>query len=166
VAPFDYIEPFVPRDGGGGGETVVEEGFYGSCFWDGGVFGDEADESTWREGGQLRHVIISKKMNVTKSLGSTTELCDVPLTLVYKSRLLLSFLIQSKEKTKKKNRENILLTSPIPGPPNTLINSLDDPPLSLIGIILSSHQQIFFSVIPFSKSNHCIKLTDENSLAQ
>lgn len=31
---------------------------------------------------------------------------------------------------------NILLTSPIPGPPNTLINSLEDPPLSLIGIIL------------------------------
>lgn len=117
---------------------MVEEGFYGGCFWDGGVFGNEADESTWREGGQLRHVIIySKKMNVTKSLGSTTELCDVPLTLVYKSRLLLSFLIQSKREDKEKNGENILLTSPIPGPPNTLINSLDDPPLSLIGMILS-----------------------------
>jgi hypothetical protein len=51
VAPFDYVEPFVPRDGGGGGETVVEEGFYGGCFWDGEVFGNEADESTW--GGEV-----------------------------------------------------------------------------------------------------------------
>ena len=29
-----------------------------------------------------------------------------------------------------------LLTSPIPGPPKTRISSLEDPPLSLIGIIL------------------------------
>lgn len=34
--------------------------------------------------------------------------------------------------------ESLLRTSPIPGPPNTRISSLDEPPLSLIGIILYS----------------------------
>ena len=32
-------------------------------------------------------------------------------------------------------KQNILLISPMPGPPNTLISSLDDPPLSLIGMM-------------------------------
>jgi hypothetical protein len=37
------------------------------------------------------------------------------------------------------DRKNyILRTSPIPGPPNTLISSLDEPPLSLIGITLAT----------------------------
>jgi hypothetical protein len=33
---------------------------------------------------------------------------------------------------------DLLLTSPMPGPPNTLISSLDEPPLSLIGMIYDS----------------------------
>jgi hypothetical protein len=44
------------------------------------------------------------------------------------------------ENSRKENCPNILLTSPIPGPPNTRISSLDDPPLSLIGITLLFHQ--------------------------
>jgi hypothetical protein len=50
----------VPRDGGGGGETVVEEGFYGGCFWDGGVFGNEADESTWRKSVESRGYMLKE----------------------------------------------------------------------------------------------------------
>jgi hypothetical protein len=67
VAAFDYVEPFVPRDGGEGGETVVEEGFYGSCFWDGGVFGDEADESTWRRSIKARDYILERGVSVTET---------------------------------------------------------------------------------------------------
>jgi hypothetical protein len=68
VAAFDYVEPFVPRDGGGGGETVVEEGFYGGCFWDGEVFGNEADESTW-EGRSIvaRDYILKWRVSVTET---------------------------------------------------------------------------------------------------
>ena len=43
---LDYVEPFVASENGIWGETVVEEGFYGGCFWGGGVVWDEADEST------------------------------------------------------------------------------------------------------------------------
>ena len=37
------------------------------------------------------------------------------------------------------SRTRRLLTSPIPGPPKTLISSLELPPLSEMGIMLSSH---------------------------
>jgi hypothetical protein len=73
---------------------------------------------------------------------------------VNKRRLSAPFLIQNKREDKEKNRENILLTSPIPGPPNTLINSLDDPPLSLIGMILS----ISSALLLFSPSPHLFLL--------
>jgi hypothetical protein len=36
---------------------------------------------------------------------------------------------------------NSLLTSPIPGPPKTRMSSLDEPPLSLIGMMLQSNNQ-------------------------
>jgi len=41
-------------------------------------------------------------------------------------------------------KKDLLLTSPIPGPPNTRISSLDEPPLSLIGMILPPHQHAHF----------------------
>lgn len=42
----------------------------------------------------------------------------------------------------------ILLISPIPGPPNTRMSSLDEPPLSLIGIILILNQSLFSYIMP------------------
>lgn len=44
-------------------------------------------------------------------------------------------------------RDIILLISPIPGPPNTLMSSLDDPPLSLMGIILVLSEPLFLCSI-------------------
>jgi len=45
---FDYVEPFYAGFCWGAGKAVVEERFYGCCFGGGWVFGNEADESTWR----------------------------------------------------------------------------------------------------------------------
>lgn len=48
MSAFDDIEPFETRRGGGRGEPVVEEGFYGVALGVRvGVFGDEADEAAW-----------------------------------------------------------------------------------------------------------------------
>ena len=46
---FDYVEPLMAGEGGVRGEAVVEEGFDSCCLWGGGVFGYEADESTWAQ---------------------------------------------------------------------------------------------------------------------
>lgn len=47
VVTFYYVVPFVAGESGAGREAVIEEGFYGCFFGRGGVFGDEADETTF-----------------------------------------------------------------------------------------------------------------------
>lgn len=46
------------------------------------------------------------------------------------------------------NEKVVLLISPMPGPPNTRMSSLDEPPLSLMGIILILNQRSFCCFMP------------------
>lgn len=63
---------------------------------------------------------------------------------------VLNFQDSGRRSNQMEDNINSLLTSPIPGPPKTRMSSLDDPPLSLIGMILQQNYQHSLRTFPTS----------------